>query len=197
MSASSLSHLASRERLPRPSRDYTLRSPSRLAARSHSRRRPARCRALASSVGLSFPIFPHLRLLLPLDPPRRSIRLRAAPHRVGGNTVQLLPSRSFARSFLSVIPAVRLVLCPSPSIRLTFVSLSPPSSYNLLLSRGAPRFSRDRRDDTRMRAPSSLPAPCNGPPSRPAVFYADSWHEFRSALQYRDSREKSRDHSRA
>lgn len=40
-------------------------------------------------------------------PPQHPSPRAARCARVGGNTVQLLPSRSFARSFLSVIPAVR------------------------------------------------------------------------------------------
>lgn len=72
------------------------------------------------------------------------------------------------------------VLCPSPSIRLAIVSLSHHPATTCF-SREEPRFSRDRRDDIRMRAPS-LPISYNSSLFRPAVFYVDFGIPFRSTM---------------
>lgn len=100
----------------------------------------------------------HLSLLLPSLPFPPLFLMDSTQHPSlcygGGNMVQLFPSRSFARSFLSVIPAVRFVLCLAvyPCVRLS----PPPSRYNLILSRGVAIPPQPKRRHTHARFPLPL-----------------------------------------
>lgn len=194
----SLSHLASRERLPQPSRGCTLRRLSRSSrGRSRSRRRPSHCHALAPSIYLSLPIF-----LLPPSLNSFSfslfIRLAAASVSAPRAAPALEVTRSscfpLARSRARSSPSFQLfdfVLCPAPVYPPCIRLSSPPSSYNLLLSRAAAIIPRPKRRHTYVRAPS-LPVPYNSPPSYPAVFYADPRHRIPLYNAVRRSLEKSR-----
>lgn len=170
LSASSLSRLPGRERLPRPSLAVSL-APGKVISFAFSLSATALVFLTVFSLSLllhpslSLSVFtparPSTRLLLflPLESHRTarcSIRLRG-----GGTSVQLF-SLSFSRllaraSFLFVVPAVRIAPCPSPSIRLASVSLP-----RLLQLQPAPRekpiLPRPRRRHTYLCALLPLPS---------------------------------------
>lgn len=147
------------------SRLYAPSSSSLFAGWSFSRRRSSRCHALAPSICLSLPIFPpHLSFSLSL-----SIRLAAA-------SVSAPRCAALEVTRSSCFPLARSRARSSPSFQL-FVSYFVPRCLSALhsslfphhpsttcFSREEPRFSRDRRNDTRIRAPSP-PIPYNSPPS--------------------------------
>lgn len=149
LSASSLSHLASRERLPRPSRDYMLRHLPRSSPADLSR--AAVLPTVIFSLLLSIYLFrssPNFSFSLSIRFATASVSAprRAAPRwRQHGPAASLsliralVPLRHSSCSFRTLSLAVY-----PPCIRLS----SPPSSYNLLLSRGATILPRPKRRHT-------------------------------------------------
>lgn len=175
------------------SRLYAPPSSSLLAGRSHSRRRPSHCHALASSICLSLPIFPHLFLLLPLDPPQPQ---HPSPHRAALE-LEVTHGPAASLSLVRALVPLRHSSCSFRTLSLTVYPpcirlSSPPSSYNLLLSRAAAILPRPKRRHTYARSLS--PGPIQQPSfSSSGILCRFRGTEFHSALQCRGSLEKSRD----